>query len=67
VAFTDGVTDARNSDKQGFGENRLLALIADPDPSAHDLIERIVANVRGHIGDAAQFDDITMVAVRRSA
>jgi len=66
VAFTDGVTDARNSDKQGFGENRLLALIADPGPSARDLVDRIVADVRGHIGDAAQFDDITMVAVRRN-
>lgn len=63
VAYTDGVTDARNPSGQFFGESKFLALL-QPD-SATNLLDRIEVNVNAHIADADQFDDITLLAVQR--
>lgn len=63
--FTDGVTDARNPAGELFGEPRTLALLKDPPPTASDLTDRVVQSLRAHIDTADQFDDITMLCVRR--
>ena len=65
LAFTDGITDARNPDGKMFGEAGLIALLNPPAPSAKDLLDRIENALYNYIGDAVQFDDITMLAVRR--
>ncbi len=65
LVFTDGVTDARNPQGELFTEKRLLPLVQDPVSSASELLDRIVASLRDHIATADQFDDITMMAVRR--
>ncbi len=64
--FTDGVTDAKNSKGERFTEKRMLGLVTQPAQSAAGLLGGVDASVRLHIGAAAQFDDITMVAVRRA-
>jgi sigma-B regulation protein RsbU (phosphoserine phosphatase) len=64
--FSDGVTDARNPAGQMFSEKRMLALIEPPAASALELLDRVDDAVRAHIGTAVQFDDITMLAARRS-
>jgi phosphoserine phosphatase RsbU/P len=64
--FTDGVTDAKNSKGERFTEKRMLGLVTQPAQSAAGLLAGVDASVRSHIGSAAQFDDITMVAVRRA-
>ena len=66
IAYTDGVTDARNPEGESFTEQRLLSLVEEPIPSAAALLERIESSVNIHISGADQFDDITMLAVRRS-
>jgi serine phosphatase RsbU (regulator of sigma subunit) len=67
-SFTDGVPDARDASGQGFGEARLLALLEQPEASAVGPIDRVDAAVLKHIGEASQYDDITLLAAwRRSA
>jgi serine phosphatase RsbU (regulator of sigma subunit) len=66
LIYTDGVTEAKDPNGKLFTEPRLLALLSEPDPSAAALLERIERNLRSHMAGAAQFDDITMLAVRRA-
>jgi sigma-B regulation protein RsbU (phosphoserine phosphatase) len=67
LTFTDGVLDARDLEDELFGEERLLSLVAEPASSVAALLDRIMADLHAHIGEADQFDDITMLAVRRAA
>jgi len=64
-AFTDGVTEAHDSNGSFFTEERLLQLLEQPAPSAAALLNRIDESLRFHIGPATQFDDITMITARR--
>jgi sigma-B regulation protein RsbU (phosphoserine phosphatase) len=65
VAYTDGVTEARNADDQEFGEASLRRII---DSSAHlpaqRLSEQIVDRVRQWCGDVPPHDDLTLVVMR---
>jgi sigma-B regulation protein RsbU (phosphoserine phosphatase) len=63
--FTDGLTDARSPDREFFSEERLLSLVKESTNSATALLDHIQSRVEDHIGNADQFDDITMLAVRR--
>jgi serine phosphatase RsbU (regulator of sigma subunit) len=67
--YSDGVTDARNPSGQMFTEKRMLSLIEDtqthPFASSQELLDRISATLQEFISTADQFDDITMMAVRR--
>lgn len=63
--YSDGVTDARDPKRQLFGAKRLCKLIEEPAPSATDLVRRVEACLSTHIANAEQYDDITMLAVRR--
>lgn len=65
LAFTDGVIDARNPAGIPFGENHLLELLDDPPPSASAISDLISDLMAQHIRDGDQFDDITLLAVRR--
>jgi phosphoserine phosphatase RsbU/P len=63
--YTDGVTDARNAEREFFGKERLARLLGLPAPSAHELLARFATHLQAHSGAAEQFDDITMLALRR--
>ncbi len=63
-AFTDGVTDALDPAGTCFGEERLISLLNNQD-SAEALVCRIGRQLDEHIGEARQYDDVTMLAVRR--
>lgn len=66
LTFTDGVPEARDTAGAFFTEARLRTLTNDPMPaSAQELLSRIHSQLTTHIGAAAQFDDITMLALRR--
>jgi sigma-B regulation protein RsbU (phosphoserine phosphatase) len=65
LGFTDGVTDARNPEGKLFHEEGLIELIHPPLDSATGLLDRIDNALYNYIGDAVQFDDITMVCARR--
>lgn len=67
IAYTDGVPEARDPERKFFTEKRLLALLDQPAPTAAALLERIVDNVGAHIAEADQYDDVTLLALRRAA
>ncbi|MBL1210521.1 SpoIIE family protein phosphatase [Geminocystis sp. GBBB08] len=62
---TDGVTDARSISREFFHQKRLNAILQQPFNSAQILVNTIKDQVLEHIGTADQFDDITMLAIRR--
>jgi serine phosphatase RsbU (regulator of sigma subunit) len=66
VVFTDGVPDARAPGGAFFTEHRLLELSSTPTTSARDLLESIESAVFKHISTADQFDDVTLMIVRRN-
>ena len=63
--YTDGVTEAQAKDGSFFSEERLMALLESGENSAPGLLDKISSSVKDHIDSAEQFDDITMLAVRR--
>jgi sigma-B regulation protein RsbU (phosphoserine phosphatase) len=65
LAYTDGITEARNLDRALFGEERLLEIVQERPFSAPNLLHHIVNNVHTHMDLAGQYDDITMLAVQR--
>jgi sigma-B regulation protein RsbU (phosphoserine phosphatase) len=67
-AFTDGATDARSPQGEFFSEKRLLDAVIEPGaaPSAEALARRLQESLIAHISTAAQYDDITMLVVRRA-
>ena len=65
LTYTDGVTDARNGDGEGFGENNLRELLDRPHPSSFSLIKDIEDKLKAHAAGTESFDDITMLALRR--
>jgi sigma-B regulation protein RsbU (phosphoserine phosphatase) len=66
IAYTDGVTDARNPSGERFTQERLLTVLEQPFPSAAAVLRTVEGHLNGHIADAVQFDDITLLAVRRA-
>lgn len=65
--YTDGVTEAHDADNQLFGEDRLLeSLNCSANMSVDDICKKVKADVDGFVGDAEQFDDITMMCIRLS-
>ncbi len=64
LLFTDGVLDAQNQDHQLFGSEQLLDVArANLDRSARDMQDELVARIQQFVGDAPQFDDITLMTV----
>ena len=66
LGCTDGVTEARSLKGNLFSRNRLEMLVSENCASASDLVEHIKTNLFSFIGNAAQEDDITLLAVRHS-
>jgi serine phosphatase RsbU (regulator of sigma subunit) len=64
LGFTDGVPDALSPTGERFGRERMLSLLAPQPNSARELLDRIQKALLAHMGDAAPFDDVTMLAVR---
>ena len=66
VFYTDGVTEAIDSNQKEFGLGRLQAAVeAHTDASAQQILEAVVNAVDAYTGEAPPFDDLTMVVVRR--
>lgn len=62
--YTDGVTEATNDKNELYGEERLLSLAnKNITKTPQQLIAAVKDDVDVFVGDAPQFDDITMLAV----
>ena len=65
--YTDGVAEATDNDNVLFGTDRMLdALNQDVAASPKQLLENVQEAINLFVGDAPQFDDITMLAVKRN-
>jgi two-component system response regulator len=63
-AYTDGVPEVIDIDEIFFGKKQLFDLLESDVRSAADLIGEINTALIAHVGNAKQFDDITMLAVK---
>ena len=62
--YTDGVTEATNKNNELYGMDRLKnALDANKDLSMSELLPAIKADIDKFVGEAPQFDDITMLGL----
>ena len=63
--YTDGVAEATDAHDELFGTDRMLeALNEDPDSPPDVLLHRVKEHIDRFVGDAPQFDDITMLCLK---
>ncbi|XME02885.1 PP2C family protein-serine/threonine phosphatase [Lachnospiraceae bacterium C1.1] len=63
--YTDGVAEATNSENELFGMERTLdALNSNADAGVEDILKNVREKIDEFVGDAPQFDDLTMMAVK---
>lgn len=62
LLYTDGVTEAHNSQKELFGEERLMNILNHTDAKKGEhVLSEILNQVETFAADTEQFDDITML------
>ena len=65
LVFTDGVTEAMDTDDNLYGDERLHQVMTSaPDCSARTIVNAVNASVEEFAAGAEQADDITMIAAR---
>ncbi|MGC2194091.1 MAG: PP2C family protein-serine/threonine phosphatase [Terriglobales bacterium] len=65
VIFTDGVVEAMNTRGEEYGEMRLLAAIAGgTHGKPPEMMQRILADLDGFVGNTPQHDDVTCLLVK---
>ena len=63
--YTDGVPEATNANNELYEMERALAALNQaPDASPKELLQNVKADVDRFNGDAPQFDDLTMLAIK---
>jgi sigma-B regulation protein RsbU (phosphoserine phosphatase) len=66
VLYSDGVTDAENEKGAAFSLERLQACLrANLERSAQEIQSAVLGEIREFMGQAIQFDDLTLMAVMR--
>jgi phosphoserine phosphatase RsbU/P len=65
--YTDGVTEATNAKEEEYGVGRLESVLKEcHGQHAAEVLAIVQKSIQDFIGPAPQFDDITMVAIKRS-
>jgi sigma-B regulation protein RsbU (phosphoserine phosphatase) len=68
ILYTDGVTEAINSEEEQLGLRRLCETFElNPPSSAEDAGKRVIDLVNDFAGDVPQFDDTTCLVLRRES
>ena len=67
LLYTDGIIEAENASGEIYGLERLKGFLSKIDPTmiADEIIQAILGDVTGFTDGAEQYDDMTMVAVRK--
>lgn len=65
LTYTDGVTEALSAVEKEFSRKRLFGLLDEPFSSTNEMLGRIAEQLNMHMGHAEQFDDITLLYLRR--
>ena len=62
--YTDGVPEATDAHDELFGSERMVAALnRDPSSGPEALLRTVRQEIDAFVGDAPQFDDITMLAL----
>lgn len=65
VLYTDGITEAMNTDSDLFGESRLSRIVEEHGHlDSDELRERIMREIEAFVGNADQHDDMTMILLK---
>lgn len=65
-AFTDGVDEALDPNRNPYGKERLYRVLEERrDQPPAEVIRGVLADVRTHARDVAQFDDMTMLSLEK--
>ncbi|MGD9098585.1 MAG: SpoIIE family protein phosphatase [Desulfobacterales bacterium] len=67
MGYTDGLTEARSPAGEFYSRRRLQSLLTTSPYSAGDLLDRIKTSLFNFIGNAPREDDVTLLAVQRTA
>jgi sigma-B regulation protein RsbU (phosphoserine phosphatase) len=67
LAFTDGIPDSKNAENDFFGGARLAEALEGCDTNPAALLGMIESRLEQFIGTAKQFDDITLLAIKRDS
>ena len=63
--YTDGVTEATNSEKELFGTERMLAALnKTPDAEPDEILANVMGDINRFMDGEDQFDDITMMCLK---
>ncbi|MCC7118125.1 MAG: SpoIIE family protein phosphatase [Anaerolineales bacterium] len=65
VAFTDGIPDTQNSAKEFFGKEKMFKILKSHNAKPGDFINKMEEALQAFIGSAEQFDDITLLAIKK--
>jgi serine phosphatase RsbU (regulator of sigma subunit) len=65
LGYTDGVPEASAANGTFFTMARMVSILEEPASTATDLLNRIAKSLQDYIGETDQFDDITLLAIRR--
>jgi len=64
--YTDGVVEAQNEQDEFFGEEQFLQIARENKNAPADVIHaHLMEKLHTFVGSAAQFDDITMLTIKR--
>ena len=63
--YTDGVPEAADEGEKLFGTDRLLTALREAENGTpEDVLHKVEESVHAFVGNAAQFDDLTMLCVQ---
>jgi serine phosphatase RsbU (regulator of sigma subunit) len=66
ILYTDGITEAQDSQRKQYGLKRLCHIVSDHwHHSASEIQQAIIDDVKAHIGLQKVFDDITVLVLKR--
>ena len=66
--YTDGVTEATNTNNEMYGEDRLAKVLNDVTAVNMRYLTKVIKDdIDEFVGEAPQFDDITMLGIRMKA
>jgi serine phosphatase RsbU (regulator of sigma subunit) len=66
VLFSDGLADAMNNRTECYGVERIVQAVGTSDHrDASSLVDHLIRDVRGFVGENRQFDDMCLVCVHR--
>jgi phosphoserine phosphatase RsbU/P len=66
VLYTDGISEAEGENRALYGLERLVAVVQQHwSQSAQEIQQRVIEDVRSHIGNHRVYDDITLVILKK--